>query len=269
MFRRLPYLVVLVAALLLPGLSACDRATPWPPDPGFNLKESDEKALALADEVMAHQGGYARWQQARYLAWTYYGAYHIWDKKLSLYRQEKKGRVVLMSLKEAKGKIFADGKQLLEPDQTQEILGQTFMIWRFASDFLVLPFRLKDAGVTLRYGGTGVTMARDTADILEMTYKDTGPTGDARNQLWVSRKTHLVTQWAFYQQAAGSEPAFVRDWLDYRNYDGLLLASQRNSSYDTLSVSHISVLDTLPPAIFFSALPVNKAEVAAWGNRKK
>ena len=117
--------------------------------------------------------------------------------------------------------------------------------------------------------GAGLTMTRDTADILEMTYHGTGPSGDGRNQLWISRKDHLVTQWAFYSQLADPRPAFVRDWLDYRNYNGLLLATQRNSDHDTLTVSHIAVLDTLPREIFFSARPVDKRDIAAWAARKK
>lgn len=263
---------LIVAALaLLSAASACtspeDNA--WPAAPGFRAAESEDKAVALANDVMARQGGYARWQQARYLAWTYYGAYHLWDKKLGIYRQEKDRRVILMSVLKPEGKVFIDGKRLTDPTQTRELLDQNFMIWRFATDFLVLPFRLKDAGVSLRYGGPGLTMTHDTADVLEMTYHGTGPTGNSRNQLWISRKDHLVTQWAFYTDSVGGAPAFVRDWLDYRNYNGLLLATQRNSDHDTLTVSHIAVLDTLPREIFFSARPVDKRDIAAWAARKK
>lgn len=266
---RLPRLLrpLVVAATVL--LSACSGADPWPAEEGFDAEGSDKTAVALADEVMARQGGYTRWKSARYLAWTYYGAYHVWDKKLGLYRQEKDNRVVLMSVVKPEGKVFIGGKRMTEPEQTREVLDQCFMIWRFATDFFILPFRLKDAGVTLRHGGTSLTMTRDTADVLEMTYKGTGPTGDGRNQLWVSRKNHLVTQWAFYSQPADPRPAFVRDWLDYRNYNGLLLASQRNSDHDTLSISHIAVLDTLPRELFFSARPLDKRDIAAWTNRKK
>ena len=86
---------------------------------------------------MERQGGYARWQQVRYLAWTYFGAYHIWDKKLGIYRQEKNDRVILMSVIKPEGKIFVAGKRLSDLGQTQELLEQNFMIWRFATDFLV------------------------------------------------------------------------------------------------------------------------------------
>ena len=262
----------LAGLVLLSAASACTNTSSeasYPAAPGFRAEESEDRGVDLANEVMARQGGYERWKQARYLAWTYYGAYHIWDKKLGIYRQEKDRRVILMSVVKPEGKVFMDGKRILEPTETRELLEQNFIIWRFATDFLVLPFRLKDPGVSLRYGGPGLTMARDTADILEMTYHGTGPTGGGRNQLWISRKDHLVTQWAFYTDSVTTTPAFVRDWLDYRNYNGLLLASQRNSDHDTLTVSHITVLDTLPPDLFFSARAVSKAEIAAWATRKK
>ncbi len=269
MFRLFRPLALTATVWLSGLLGACSGPDPWPAAEGFDADGSDKKAIALANDVMVRQGGYARWQQARYLAWTYYGAYHIWDKRLGLYRQEKNGRVVLMSVVKPEGKVFIGGKRVVEPEQTRELLEQTFIIWRFATDFLVLPFRLKDRGVTLRYGGSGVTMTRDTADIIEMTYHGTGPAGNGRNQLWVSRKDHVVTQWAFYSQLADPRPAFVRDWLDYRNYNGLLLASERNSATDTLSISHIAVLDTLPRELFFSARPIDKTQVAAWASRKK
>ncbi len=270
-FPRFPRLLASVVVSAVVGVvAACSTPDPWPADPKFDTANSDPKAVALADAVMARQGGYGRWKTARYLAWTYYGAYHIWDKKLGLYRQEKNDRVILMSVEKPAGKIFTGGKRMTDPAQTNDLLSQNYLIWRFATDFLVLPFRLKDAGVTLKQGGPGLTMMHDTADILEMTYKGTGPAGgDGRNQLWVSRKDHLITQWAFYSQATDPQPSFVRDWLDYRAYNGLLLASQRNSATDTLSISHIAVLDTLPRELFFSARPIDKAEVARWAARKK
>lgn len=265
MFRFRVALSIAALALVI----GCDGREAWPAEPGFDREGSDPKAIELADAVMARQGGYARWKQARYLAWTYYGAYHIWDKKLGLYRQEKDGRVVLMSVLKPQGKVFVGGERVQEPSQVTDILSTSYTIWRFASDFLVLPFRLKDPGVTLRHGGTGLTMTRDTADILEMIYKGTGPTGNGRNQLWVSRKDHLVTQWAFYADPTAAQPAFVRDWINYRNFNGLLLATQRNSDHDTLSVSHIAVLDTLPRELFFSALPLDKRDIGQWATRKK
>jgi hypothetical protein len=250
-------------------LAGCNGPESYPAQEGFDAAGSEDKAVTLANEVMERQGGYERWQQARYLAWTYYGSYHIWDKKLGLYRQEKGDRVILMSLNKPEGKVFSGGKRLTDPPQVQESLEQAYTIWRFASDFIVLPFRLKDPGVTLTYGGAGVTMMHDTADILDLVYHGTGPSGDGRNQLWINRKTHLVSQWAFYATPKEPKPAFVRDWLDYRNYNGLLIASQHNSASDTLTISHIAVLDTLPREIFFSARPVDKSEVMRWGQQKK
>ncbi len=255
--------------LALPSLIACS-ADPYPAEKGFDQEGSDRKALELADAVMTHQGGYVRWQQARYMAWTYYGAHHIWDKKLGLYRQQKNGQVLVMSLRKPEGKVFQGGRRQLDPELTRQTLEQGYTIWRFASDFLALPFKLKDEGVTLRYGGPGLTLAHDTADILEMNYHGTGPVGDSRNQLWIDRRSHLVSQWAFYAQPADAQPAFVRSWRNYGTYNGLRLATERNSAEDTLTVSHLAVLDTLPRDVFFSAQPIPLAVVQQWaGFRKK
>ncbi len=267
-WRRFLSDAALVASAAL-TLAACNGSESFPAQEGFDAAGSEDKAVTLANQVMERQGGYERWQKVRYIAWSYYGSYHIWDKKLGLYRQEQGDKVVLMSLLKPEGKVFSAGKRLTDPAQVQESLERAFTIWRFASDFLFLPFRLKDPGVTLTYGGTGVTMTHDTADILDLIYHGTGPSGDGRNQLWINRETHLVSQWAFYGTPKDPQPAFVRDWLNYRNYNGLLLASQRNSASDTLSISHIAVMDTMPQELFFSARPVDKGQVLMWGQQKK
>lgn len=254
--------------LALAPLVACST-DPYPAEKGFDQEGSDRKALGLADAVMTSQGGYDRWQQVRYLAWTYYGAHHIWDKKLGLYRQQKNDQVILMSLRKPEGKVFRAGRRLLDPELTRQTLEQGYTIWRFASDFLALPFKLKDEGVTLHYGGPGLTLARDTADLLEMSYHGTGPVGDSRNQVWIDRRSHLVSQWAFYAQPTDRQPAFVRSWRNYGAYNGLRLATERNSAQDTLTVSHIAVLDTLPGAVFFSAQPIPLATIQQWGAFRK
>ena len=43
-----------------------------PPAPGFNTADSDPKAIALADEVMAAMGGRANWDATRYITWRFF-----------------------------------------------------------------------------------------------------------------------------------------------------------------------------------------------------
>ena len=40
---------------------------------GFNLEASDEKAIALADEVMEAMGGRKNWDATRYIRWNFFG----------------------------------------------------------------------------------------------------------------------------------------------------------------------------------------------------
>ena len=48
--------------------------------------------------------------------------------------------------------------------------------WINDTYWLVMPFKLKDSGVTLKYVGDGKTQAGDDADVLAMTFKNVGVT---------------------------------------------------------------------------------------------
>jgi hypothetical protein len=64
---------------ILPFLFACQtsktfvyKKVPNTPQAGFDLENSDPKAIEIADKVMEACGGRAQWDNAHFLRWTFF-----------------------------------------------------------------------------------------------------------------------------------------------------------------------------------------------------
>ena len=247
--------------LLCFTLTNCKSNSTYPAAEGFDEKGSDKKAIEVADRMMEKLGGYKAFQNARFVAWTFFGQYQIWDKKNNLVRHELGNTVSLMNMGKRDGLVFVDGKRMIDTTRMYSKLSQSYIQFLSNSYFLFLPYKLKDAGVTLKYRGEGKTMNGKMADIIRLTFKEAGATPDNMHDLWVDKESGLPAQWAFYATRNDPAPAFVRLWADFHDYKGMKLALNRNSMQDTLTISHVVVTDNVPKDIFLSAIPVNKSQV--------
>ena len=125
-----------------------------PPAPGFNAAGSDPKAIALADEVMAAMGGRANWDATRYITWRFFGfRLHVWDKWTGDIRFEQGDLTVLMNIHSKEGRAFVAGAEISDPDTLAAKLDHGYRAWINDSYWLVMPYKLKDTGVTLRLSG--------------------------------------------------------------------------------------------------------------------
>lgn len=262
---------VLAAPALLAGLSACNQATEQPaatattdatvvarPDSterypaadGFDRVGSDVQALALADKVMQHMGGYAAWQHTRLLGWDFLdGSYQLWDKQTGDFRWQKDSLVALYNVERKEGHIYKAGQDISGTLIGQKLLENMYPIWVNNSWWLLMPFKLKDSGVTLNYLGPGKFMDSTAAEVLSMRFRNVGVTPHNRYKLFVNPQTSLVEEWAFYKDANDSLPAFRRRWADYRRYGRLLLASDRTDGQDGRRLNHIVALDSVPAGV--------------------
>ena len=251
--------------LIFISLAACNseskKVESYPAAEGFDEKGSDKKAIEIADRMMAEMGGYEAWQKARFFAWTFFGQYQIWDKKENLLRHEKGNVVSIMNLNRRNAVVFNNGVRMLDTVRMYNNLAETATQWASNNYFLFMPFKLKDTGVTLKYKGEGKTLSGRPADILEITFNNVGITPNNKHQIWVDKETGLTAQWAFYGTREAEEPNVIRQWSDYKEYDGLKLATNRNSLEDTLSISHLVVTDFVPKDLFLSAVPVDKSKI--------
>lgn len=219
------------------------------PAEGFDIKGSDPQAIVLADKVMDSMGGRKAWDDTRYLSWNFFGARKLlWDKKTGDVRIESPSQdlKILMNVKEMTGKVMKGGELLTDSVDFYLDLGKR--IWINDSYWLVMPFKLKDSGVTLKYVREDTTQNGEVSDILRLTFKEVGVTPQNAYEVWVSNENYLVKQWAYYRNASDSVPAFVLPWENYEEKGQILLSGERGER----DLTEIEVYEEVPEGIFDS-----------------
>jgi hypothetical protein len=227
-----------------------------PPMDGFNAKGSDPQAMQIADSVMMAQGGRKNWDATHYIAWNFFGSRKLlWDKYTGNVRIEnlKDDTKTLVNINTGKGKVFRNGAEVTQPDSLAKYLKKGQEAWINDSYWLVMPYKLKDSGVTLKYLGEEKLATGQDTDVLQLTYQNVGVTPENKYQVYVDKKNHLVAQWAYYKNAQDSIPAFVMPWLDYKTYGHIKLSGDRGQA----RLTDIQVLEDVPQTAFTSFAPVD------------
>lgn len=148
-------------------------------------------ALALADQVMERLGGHKNWDQTRYLTWGFFGkCLHLWDKWAGNIRFEEKGLVVLMNFNSGQVRAWQEGQELTQSATVAAKLNRAHRAWINDSYWLVMPYKLKDSGVSLKYTGPGHTQEGRPAELLMLTFKGVGVTPQNKYEVWVDQQDH-------------------------------------------------------------------------------
>lgn len=233
--------------------SFCSTPSPKPygnpPSPEFDIAGSDEKAIALADQVMEASGGRKNWDDAHFFSWVFAGRRtHFWDKWTGNIRIESSAdsSIYLMNINTMQGKVQKAGKIVNDPEQLAELLENGKSMWINDAYWLVMPFKMKDDGVTLKYIGQDTTLAGQPAEVISMTFKKVGDTPENKYHVFIDQESRLVSEWAFYKDAKQDTANFVMPWNNYQKYGNLMLSSNR----DRLQLTDISVTEHLPDSIF-------------------
>lgn len=220
--------------------------------------QTDEKAKALAQKVLHNMGGQQGWDDTRFLAWTFNNQYQIWDKHQNRYRWEKDSIVAIIDTQTKDGKVYIGGKELQNQEEKQKLLERAYALWINNSYWLVMPFKLQDQGVNLKYAGEGKALDGTDADLLEMTFEEVGLTPQNKYHLWVDKESGLITQWAFFRNQRDVEPTFTRRWSDYKDYGSIKLASDRSNMQSDFRLEHIAAPEDVPAKVFNSPIPIQK-----------
>ena len=230
-----------------------------PPAEGFNLAASDQRAIELADEVMESMGGRTAWDNTRFLRWTFFGRRTLlWDKWTGKVRIDfvDSDEVYLVDIHTGAGKIWQDGAYLTEPDSIAKYSERAKSIWINDSYWLVMPYKLKDSGVTLKYQGKE-TRGDTTEHTLQLTFEEVGDTPENKYWVIIDDASKLVTSWQFFTQFEDESPRFTTPWADYNTYGKILLSGDRGRG----QLTDIGVYDNVPDQIFESA---DVYEVGEW-----
>jgi hypothetical protein len=250
---RLFFFIVLIAGVWGGCSSPVTQPTVEnPPAPGFQVEASDLEAIRVADEVMKAMGGRAAWDQTRYIGWSFFNRrYLIWDKidqRVRIESEPDSFRIIL-DLKKQEGLVWKSGRQLEHPDSLIKYLEQGRRIWINDSYWLVMPYKLKDSGVTLSYLGRDST----EADRLQLTFDSVGVTPQNKYEVKVDPESRLITEWTFYSNANDSLPRFSTVWENYQSYGAIQLSDSRGPDY---SMAPVFVWEALPERVFTDLSPV-------------
>ena len=174
-----------IKALIFLFLIAISKSSVFAQSQNFIEKDSDAKAIKIADDVMKASGGKKNWDATHFIIWNFFGSRKlIWDKYTGNVRIEniKNDTKILVNINTSKGKVFKNGAEMINPDSVAKYVEEGRRIWINDSYWLVMPFKMKDPGVTLKYINEDTTQKGAKSDVVRLTYKGVGVTpNDAFN----------------------------------------------------------------------------------------
>ena len=215
---------------------------------GAEEPESDPRAVALARSALEAMGGADAWSAAHYLHWNFRGRrVHDWDRTTGNVRIEAGNRLVLMNVRDGTGSAWEDGQEITDEAALGEALEQGHAWWVNDAYWLIMPYKMLDPGVVLRYAGPGELPDGRAAEIVTLTFDDdVGLTPRNRYEVWIAADTGLVEQWAYYRDRDDPEPRLTSPWSGWQRFGGILLSTDRGDDHDW----EIAVADSVPAALF-------------------
>ncbi len=222
----------------------------YPAAEGFNLAGSDSTALAIADSVMIAMGGKNAYDNIHYLKWNFFGARDlVWDKYSGNVRIDfpRDSSVYLINVLQNSGRVWRKGVEITEPDSLKKLVAQGKSIWINDSYWLVMPFKLKDSGVTLKYAREDTTLKGVDAHVLALTFNAVGDTPDNKYEVFVDKNDNLIKQWSYFRKYDQDSASAVWPWDNYKAPQGVLLSADRS---DNRGPRDLVVYDSLPQSVF-------------------
>ena len=178
------------ARRILAGLALLLLAAPLA---AGELGVADEKSAEIAEAVMQRMGGHDAWEATRFVTWNFFGSRrHLWDKHTGKIRVEGTDRetgepyLILMNLHTKQGQAWYGGEEVTSPDRLAELLDLGEAAWINDSYWLVMPYKLRDPGVTLKHVGPGEMVDGRAAEVLELTFDGVGRTPENKYRVYVA-----------------------------------------------------------------------------------
>ncbi len=209
----------------------------------------DVKAIKIANDVIYAMGGIESFNEIQYIGWTFFDVRKlIWDKKNDLVRIDyiKKQLTIITSLHSEETKLYMNGIEINHPDSLSKYSIKGKKIWANDSYWLIMPFKLLDDGVNLKYVQDSM-FNNANATILEMTFENVGFTPENKYWIYVDLNTNLVTQWSFFDKYSDTQAEFSNTWGDYKLYGNILISGDRGVEG---KLDDIQVWDELQEDVF-------------------
>ena len=193
--------------------------------------QNPEKATELIEASEKAMGGREAFNKIRHLNWNFFGARVLtWDKYTGDVRIDfqKENSVYLFNINTPGGKFLKEGVEVTDPTEKAELYKKGREIWINDSYWLIMPWKMKDEGVTTTYLGQKNSPLDELSDVIEMTFAPTaGVTPDNKYLVYLNPETHLVSAWSYFPSQEDAAPRFTMPWLDYIEYEGVLISANR------------------------------------------
>ena len=237
----------------------------------------DAKAAAIADVVMKAGGGDAGWAATKYLRFTFAvekdGALrtsrtHYWDRVAGRHHIEwtaKDGKsLVCVQYLDTREGVCTAGDQPLFDSDAKPYLDTAYDMWINDTYWLLMPYKMKDPGVHLKYDGEAKEGGKVYDKVL-LTFDNVGLTPKDRYWAYVDRQTHRMDKWAFVLQnekgEPGSDEPSVWKWTGWSKFGGMMLSTDKTSADGKTKIlfKDLAAFDKLPDEIFTKTAKVDPA----------
>jgi hypothetical protein len=241
--------------LLFAGLLALPCA------PRAETKASDPQAVKIADQVMKSLGGKKRWDDLEGLRWTFGSSVgdtirstrrHAWNKHTNWHRVEGKTRAgqaycFIHQVGTDQGMAWMDGVAI-EGDSLQKLLKRAQSLWINDTYWMLMPYKLRDPGVTLKYDGESKA-GGVTYDKLALSFENVGETPGDRYWVYVNRGDHRVEKWEMVLQS-DQPPPRAYTWEGWEQHDGLWFPTAHRQDKTNVFTNAVETVKGFGPTEF-------------------
>jgi len=198
---------------------------------------------------MAAMGGLPAWDSIPFVSFVFFGNRQwFWDKQQGRFRveSEKKGYRIADRLDGSTTRLWLQDHVEDHPDSLSKYARIGYESWINDTYWLIMPFKLRDPGVTLTDLGFCQADSLTRTRCLDLTFQSVGLTPDNRYRVYIDPVSYQVVRWDYFRDATDSLPALSTPWTDYRPYGKILLSGGRGSR----TLSDIALPATLPDKMF-------------------
>jgi hypothetical protein len=213
-------------------------------------QSNDKKANEIVKEMLTAMGGTKNYNDTHFIQWDFVNRKLSWDKWTGDVRVENPSanQVILVNINTLKGNVYENGVLIKEEKKSNDLLVTAKNWWINDSYWLVMPWKLQDPGVNLTYVKSEQLSNGTMADILQLTFSAVGVTPENKYWLYVDKESHLITQWAYYQNYNDAEPKFLKPWNNYQKAGNILLSFDRPN--ENITPKNVLVKTNLDSSIF-------------------